>query len=92
VIVRIMGVGQYRLADTDMEKVNSADAAVEAAVEAGDEDALHTALVELSAVIQALGTEVPTDEFIGSDVIVPDPETTVEEARQLLSDDGLIPG
>ncbi len=87
-----MGVGQFRLADADMDAVNAADQAVEAAVEAGDDAALHAALTELAAVVGRVGSPVPDDEFIGSDVIVPDPETTVEEARQLLSGEGFIPG
>lgn len=91
-IVRIMGEGQFRLGDEDMEAVNAADGAVEAALAAGDQAAFSAALAELAAVIRRVGDPLPDDEFVGSDVVVPGPDTTLAEADGLLSDDGLIPG
>ena len=38
-----------------------------------------------------LGTPLATDEFEGSDAIVPGHGTTLEDARELLSSEGLIP-
>ena len=38
-IVRVLGVGQFRLADDDLEIVQSADRQVELAMDAGDEAA-----------------------------------------------------
>jgi len=92
VIVRVMGRGQFRLSDEALAKVNQVDDAVEAALAVGDEEGFQRALADLAAVIEREGAPVPDDEFTGSDVIVPDPETTIAEAGHLLSDDGLIPG
>lgn len=86
-----MGVGQFRLTEEDKEAVNSVDDKVMAAVEAGDQEAFTAALTALADLIQKVGDAVADDEFVGSDAIVPDPETSVEEARGMLSDEGLIP-
>ena len=86
-----MGVGQFRLTDEDKEAVNSVDDKVQAAVESGDQAQFTEALRTLTDLIQKVGDPLPDDEFVGSDAIVPDPDTSVEDARGMLSEEGLIP-
>jgi hypothetical protein len=38
------------------------------------------------------GTEVPDDELVGSDVILPPPDATLDELEGHFSGEGLIPG
>lgn len=90
-IVRILGVGQYRLDDAAFAGANDADERVQAAVDAGDEAGFTAALGDLIALVQAKGEELSVDEFVGSDAVVPGPGTTLDEARALLSSEGLIP-
>ena len=47
-IVRILGEGQYDVSDEAIDRLNELDAAVEAAVEAGDEAAFAQALAPCS--------------------------------------------
>jgi len=91
VIVRILGVGQYRLDDAGFAAVNAVDDRVQAAVDAADEAAFAAALSDLIALVQAKGAELAVDEFVGSDAVVPGPGTTLAEAGALLSAEGLIP-
>ncbi|MFP5450262.1 MAG: PspA-associated protein PspAA [Thermoleophilia bacterium] len=90
-IVRILGEGQYRLDDAAFAKAGEFDDRVQAAAEAGDEAAFAAALSELLDVITASGTELAADEFEGSDAVIPGHGTTLAEARDLLSSEGLIP-
>lgn len=90
-IVRILGVGQFRLDDAAFASANQADDRVQAAADAGDEQAFVAALDDLATLIRTRGTELAVDEFVGSDAVVPEPGTTLEEARSLLSSEGLIP-
>jgi PspA-Associated protein len=90
-IVRIATEGQYRLSDELVERVNALDNDVVAAVEAGDEARFGELFGQLIALIRAEGTPLPADELHGSDVIVPPPDTSLEEARHDFSGDGLIP-
>ena len=91
-IIRVLGIGQFRLADMEMAIVEAADGQVEAALAAGDEAALTAALGGLADTIARVGTPLAVDEFTGSDLVVPGPDTTLEEAVALLGDDGAIPG
>lgn len=93
-IVRVLGHGQFRLDDGDIAKVEAADDAVEAAIAADDEGAFQAALGGLIDTIVSVGDAVPDDEFVASDVIVPDRDITLAEARTLESEagEGLIPG
>jgi hypothetical protein len=91
-IVRVLGVGQYRLDDSDMTAVEEADGAVEAAIAAKDDAAFTAALAGLVETIQRVGDAVGDDEFIPSDVIVPDPDTTLADAAAYDDGQGLIPG
>lgn len=93
-IVRVLAHGQFRLDDADMVEVEKADDAVEAAIAADDEKAFQAALGGLIDTIVKMGDAVPDDEFIGSDIIVPDRDITLAEARTLESEsgEGLIPG
>lgn len=90
-IVRILGEGQYRIPDDQIATVQEVDKGLEAAVDANDEAAFSTALGKLVATIRELGETLPDEELVPSDAVVPDAETTLEEARSLLSDEGLIP-
>ena len=90
-IVRIATEGQYRLADDVLERVNALDNEAVAAVEAGDEARFADLFGQIIALIRSEGTPLPEDELHGSDVIVPPPDTSFEEARHEFTGDGLIP-
>lgn len=90
-IVRVLGEGQYRLDDAAFAVAHEIDDRVQGAADAGDEDGFAAALAELVTSIKEHGTPLPTDEFVGSDAVVPASGTSLEEARALLSSEGLIP-
>jgi hypothetical protein len=91
VIVRIMGEGQYRLADDVRERVNELDNEVVRAVDGDDEDAFHAAFEELLDVIRKEGEHLGDEEIETSDVIVPPADTSMAEATAEFSGEGLIP-
>lgn len=90
-IVRILGEGQYQLDDAAFEAVHSIDDRVQAAADADDAEAFAAALTELVDAIAATGEPLPADDLHPSDAIVPGHGTTLAEARELLSSEGLIP-
>ena len=94
IVVRVLGHGQFRLGDADLAVVEAADDAVEAAIAAADERAFRAALGGLIETIQRVGDPVPNDEFVASDLVVPDRDITLAEARTLENGagEGLIPG
>ena len=90
-IVRIATEGQYELLENDAEKLNELDNQAVAAAETGDEEQFRQAFDALIAFIRDQGKPVPDDELEGSDVIVPPPDSSLEEARADFSGDGLLP-
>ena len=91
-IVRILGEGQYDVGDDALDRLNELDAAVEAAVEGGDDAALASALTALHDAVRSVGTAHDPGSLDESDLILPPAGATIDEVRELLGDDGLIPG
>jgi hypothetical protein len=91
VIVRLMGEGQYRLADSLLERLNELDDRATAAVEAGDEPTLDQALDEMFELVKREGEPLADDEISTSDVLIPPSDLTLEETRQLMTQEGFIP-
>jgi PspAA-like protein len=92
VIIRILTEGQYDVADHALDRLNELDTEVERAVEAGDEAAFATALATLLDGVRSAGVAHPADSLDESDLILPPADATIDEVRQMLNDDGLIPG
>ena len=91
-IIRILGEGQFDVADHTVEALNSIDTQLQAAVDAGDESEFHHALAELLTLVREAGERVPDDYLGPSELVLPAAESTLEEVRALLGDEGLIPG
>ncbi|MEP7194762.1 MAG: hypothetical protein ABI903_18095 [Actinomycetota bacterium] len=91
-IVRILGEGQLELPDRVVAELNQLDAALESAVADNDEPAFEKVLAYLLGRVRAFGTPVPVNVVVPSEAILPAPETTIAEVRQMLGADGLIPG
>jgi hypothetical protein len=92
VIVRILGEGQYDLSDEAVSALNDLDAKVEAAIDAEDQERFRTALASLLDGVRTAGVAHEADSLDASDLILPMPDATIAEVRDMLSGDGLIPG
>jgi hypothetical protein len=92
VIVRISTEGQYDLDESAVAVLNELDNAAVEACDAGDEAAFHEVYGKLLDYVRGKGRELPDDELTGSDLILPPPDISLEEAREEFTGDGLIPG
>jgi hypothetical protein len=91
VIVRIATEDQYRLPDEDAARLNDLDNEAVAAVEAGDEPRFHAVFEEMIALVRRDGHRLEEDDLEESDVILPPPDLSFDEARHEFTGDGLIP-
>ncbi|MEU3369787.1 hypothetical protein ACFYM2_26745 [Streptomyces sp. NPDC006711] len=91
-IVRIMGEGQVKLADGHFTELNKLDNDLLEEMEAGDEDGFRRTLGALLDAVRSLGEPLPDDALEPSELILPSPDASLDEVRDMLSDDGLIPG
>jgi hypothetical protein len=92
VIVRISTEGQYELTESHVDALNELDNKAVVACESGDEEQFGQAFTELIEFVRKNGQPVPEDSLESSDVIVPPPDVSFEEARAEFSGEGLIPG
>ena len=90
-IVRIATEDQYRLPDEDAARLNELDNEAVAAANAGDEARFHALFDEMLALVRRDGHKLDDDDLEESDVILPPPDTSFDEARHEFTGDGLIP-
>jgi PspA-Associated protein len=92
VIVRIATEGQYELQGGDEEQLQVLDDEAVAACQGSDEQQFRDRFGKLLDFVRTHGERVPEDRLEGSDLILPPPDTSMEEARAEFTGDGLIPG
>ena len=90
-IVRIATEDQYEIAGDDYTQLNDLDDAVVAAVEANDQEEYAKRFAALIEYIRSNGKPLDDAALRESDVIVPPPDTDLEEARRDFTGEGLIP-
>ncbi|MDQ1013961.1 PspA-associated protein PspAA [Streptomyces afghaniensis] len=91
-IMRILGKGQYEITEDHLDRLNELDAALQSAADADDERLFATALSALLDAVRSYGTPLPAETITPSDLVLPDEDTSLTQVRELLSDEGLIPG
>ncbi|MFB6565528.1 MULTISPECIES: hypothetical protein [unclassified Streptomyces] len=91
-IVRIMGEGQVEVADGHFAALNKLDDELLAELEGGDEEGFRRTLGALLDAVRRLGTPLPDDALEPSELILPGDDASLDEVREMLSEDGLIPG
>ena len=91
-IVRISGEGQFDVADDTLESLNELDAQLEAALNDADGNSFQSALSALLDAVRSAGTPVAPDALQSSDLVLPHSEATIDEVREALGEEGLIPG
>ena len=91
-IVRISGEGQFDLSEDHVDELNRLDDDLTKAVDAGDDAQFKAALEALLTSVRTAGQELPADWLGPSDLVLPSPDATIHEVREVLGDEGLIPG
>jgi PspAA-like protein len=90
-IVRLLGEGQYRVDESLLARLNEIDAQVEKAVADGDERALWSGLQALAETVRENGEKLADDDLSPSDAIIPPEDLSLDEAKELMQDEGFIP-
>ncbi|MGA2321725.1 MAG: hypothetical protein ABSG95_13445 [Solirubrobacteraceae bacterium] len=90
-IVRISGEDQYKLPDGEAARLSELENEVITIVDGDSEDGFSEAFSALLDFVRAHGTRLADDELESSDVILPPPDLTFEEAGREFTGEGLIP-
>jgi hypothetical protein len=87
-----MGEGQVKLDDSHFTELNKLDDELLEEMESGDGEGFRRTLNALLEAVRRMGVPLPDDAIEPSELILPPPDATLEQVREMLSDDGLIPG
>jgi len=91
-IIRILTEGQFNLPGSHIDQLNEIDNQLVEAVESEDRGRFELLLKQMLDLVRQKGTQVPVDELIESDLILPEPDITLKEAEELFVGEGLLPG
>ena len=91
-IIRITTEGQFNLPGSFVDELNEIDNELVESVEAADQSGYDRLLKKMLDLVREKGSPLPIDEIVESDLILPEPDLTLEEAQVLFVGEGLLPG
>ena len=91
-IVRILTEGQFNLPGAHVDELNEIDNRIVEVVENQDEAQFELLLSQMLQLVRERGEPVPVDELVESDLVLPEPDITLEEAARTFTGEGLLPG
>jgi len=91
-IVRILTEGQFNLPGAYIDELNQIDNQLVEVVESEDKAGFDRLLKQMLDLVREHGTVVPLDELVESDLVLPEPDITLEEAEKIFTGEGLLPG
>ncbi|HBG22844.1 MAG: hypothetical protein PHX16_06355 [Syntrophaceticus sp.] len=84
-IIRVLTEGQYKVSGGALSELDTLDDTLLDAVEADDESKFTAALHNVVSFVQTNGAKLPDEELVESDLIIPTPDTSLKEARELFT-------
>ncbi len=91
-IVRILTEGQYNFSGAYVDELNGIDNELVEVVEQEDRPEFERLLKKMLDLVREKGTPVAVDELVESDLVLPEPDITLEEAEELFTGEGMLPG
>lgn len=85
-IIRVLSEGQYRVEGEALNELDRLDDRLLDAISNNDEEGFNRYFREVVALIRERGQKLPDAELVESDLILPAPDTTLTEARELFTD------
>ena len=90
-IVRILTEGQYNFPGTHIDELNEIDNQIVEVVQDADREGFDRLLKKMLDLVRDKGTQVPADEIVESDLVLPEPDISLKEAGELFVGEGLLP-
>jgi hypothetical protein len=90
-IVRVLGIGQFEISSSYLDKMNQLDNEIVELVSRNDSEKMMSKLRLLRELVTENGKLIESTNIVPSDFIIPPLDLTVNEARRLFRGEGLIP-
>jgi hypothetical protein len=92
-VVRVMGKGQFRINRRTATKINALDNSMVDIVKRiiKDEKEFKKKLKEIHSLVSKDGQELEDSEIVKSDIILPNNDLSIHDAKDLFKGEGIIP-
>tara|TARA_Y100000588_G_scaffold130587_1_gene143129 strand:+ start:9159 stop:9437 length:279 start_codon:yes stop_codon:yes gene_type:complete len=90
-IVRILTEGQYNLPSEYLDELNTIDNQIVDLVAKNSRSEFGSMIASMLNLVREKGTPVPIDEMVESDIVLPEPDITLDEAAELFTGEGIVP-
>ena len=90
-IVRILTEGQYDLPSEYLDELNNIDNQIVELVAEKSRIEFESMITKMLDLVREKGTPVPIDEMVESDIVLPEPDITLDEAAELFTGEGIVP-
>ena len=90
-IIRILTEGQWRFPAAMLDDLNDIDNSIVDVLADDNEGEFRNLLDKMIAMVKDNGTPLALDELEESDAIIPEPDITIEEAKELFVGAGIVP-
>jgi hypothetical protein len=93
-IVRIMGQGQYKVNEETVKNINDIDNTIVQILQnadRSDDQEFKTKIAHLVQIITSKGQRLDDKEIVESDIIIPDSDISIDEAKKVFEGEGIIP-
>ena len=91
-IIRILTEGQWRFPAAMLDDLNEIDNSIVDVLADDNEEEFRGLLNKMISMVKENGTPLELDELEESDAIIPEPDITLEEAKELFIGTGVVPG
>ena len=94
VIVRIMGQGQFKINEDIVKRINEIDDTIVQILQnesKSDDQKYRAKITEIVETITSEGQKLEDKELVESDIIVPDTDISIDEAKKVFQGQGVIP-
>ena len=90
-IVRILTEGQYNLPSEYLDELNTIDNQIVDLVAKNSRSEFGSMIASMLNLVREKGTPVPIDEMVEADIVLPEPDITLDEAAELFTGEGIVP-
>ena len=93
-IVRIMGQGQFKINEDIVKRINEIDDTIVQILQnesKSDDQKYRAKITEIVETITSEGQKLEDKELVESDIIVPDTDISIDEAKKVFQGQGVIP-
>jgi len=92
-IVRIMGQGQFKINEDIVKRINEVDDTIVQILQnesKSDDQNYRAKITEIVETITSEGQKLEDKELVESDIIVPDTDISIDEAKKVFQGQGVI--